>query len=85
VILTTSEQKNANLLPKASVLSDEMMQEYWVMKLLNDSTAVKVPVKIGEKSKDEIEIVSPVFTEADKILIKGNYGLPDTARVVITK
>jgi hypothetical protein len=85
VILTTSEQKNANLLPKASVLSDEMMQEYWVMKLLNDSTAVKVTVKIGEKSKDEIEIVSPVFKETDKILIKGNYGLADTARVVIIR
>ena len=81
VILTTNEQRNTNLLPRAAVLTDEMMQEYWVMKILNDSTAIKVPVVIGQKSKDEIEIISPAFQPADKILIKGNYGLPDTARV----
>ncbi len=85
VILTTSEAKNASLLPKSAVLSDEMMQQYWVMKLLNDSIAVRVPVQIGERSKDQVEIVVPDFSEADRILSKGNYGLPDTAKVVVVK
>lgn len=85
VILTTGEKKNASLLPKGSVLTDEMMQEYWVMKMIDDSTAVKVPVKIGEKTVEQIEIISPSFEMSDRILIEGNYGLPDTARVVIVK
>lgn len=85
VILIKSEATNKTLLPKSAVLSDEMMREYWVMKLLNDSIAVKVPVTIGEKSTEEVEIVSPVFSETDRILTKGNYGLADTARVVIIK
>jgi len=85
VILVKSEAKNKTLLPKSAVLSDEMMREYWVMKLLNDSVAVKVPVSIGERSKEEVEIISPVLSEADRILMKGNYGLADTARVVVKK
>lgn len=83
VDLATNRQKNVPLLPKSSVLTDEMMRTFWIMKMLDDSTAIKVPVKIGEKSKEEIEILSPSFSEADRILISGGYGLPDTARVII--
>ncbi|MEJ7675582.1 MAG: efflux RND transporter periplasmic adaptor subunit [Chitinophagaceae bacterium] len=35
----------ATSLPKAALLSNETQSEFWVMKMLNDSTAVKVPVK----------------------------------------
>lgn len=73
------------VLPKACVLTDEMLSSFWVMKLINDSVAVKVPVKTGDKSDSLVQIVSPVFSAEDKILIQGNYGLPDTARVVVVK
>lgn len=73
------------LLLKPCVLSDEMMQEFWVMKLIDDSTAVKVPVIIGNKNDKEIEIISPLFAANDRIIITGNYGLADTAFVKITK
>jgi len=72
------------ILPKSCVVSDEMMQEFWVMKLINDTTAVKIPVKIGNKNKDKIEILSPEFSKFDKIISHGNYGLSDTAFVQIT-
>jgi hypothetical protein len=62
-----------------------MMQEFWVMKLINDSTAVKVPIIIGNKNDKEIEINSPKFNSNDRIIINGNYGLTDTASVKITK
>lgn len=71
------------ILPKSCVLSDEMMQEYWVMKLINDSTAVKIPVTIGNKNADKIVVIAPKFTSIDKIISIGNYGLPDTAFVSI--
>ena len=73
------------VLPKSAILTDETMNEYWVMKLINDSTAVKQNVTIGRKTKDEVEITEPDFTPDDRILISGNYGLPDTAKVVIVK
>ncbi len=84
VQISKAPEGNRQVLPKPCVLSDEMMQEFWVMKILNDSTAVKVPVKIGSKNDAEIEIDEPQFSDKDRILINGNYGLPDTASVIIT-
>ncbi|OJW81795.1 MAG: hypothetical protein BGO69_14920 [Bacteroidetes bacterium 46-16] len=75
---------NKQILPKQCVLSDEMMKEFWVMKLINDSTAVKVQVEPGNKNTKTIEILSPVFKPADRIISTGNYGLPDTALVSVT-
>lgn len=73
------------ILPKSCVLSDEMMKSFWVMKLINDSTAVKVPVQTGNKNTKEIEIISPNLQPTDRILVTGNYGLADTALVNVVK
>jgi hypothetical protein len=35
------------------------------------------------ETKDRIEILSPDFAPGDKILLTGNFGLPDTAKVKI--
>jgi multidrug efflux pump subunit AcrA (membrane-fusion protein) len=72
-------------LPSQSVLSDETQTEFWVMKLIDDSTAVKVPVEKGMEVNDRIEILKPVFSNTDKILLTGNYGLADTAKIKIVK
>ncbi len=74
---------NKQILPKECILSDEMMKEFWVMKLINDSTAVKVPVTIGTKNNTSSEVITPQFNANDKIVSSGNYGLPDTALVKI--
>lgn len=79
----TTDKKQ--ILPKSSVLTDEMMEEYWIMKLINDSMAIKVPVKIGNKNNERIEILSPLLNNNDRIISNGNYGLPDTALVRIEK
>ena len=81
VVKTASS--NAVSLPKQSVLSDETQTSFWVMKLMDDSTAVKVPVEKGLEINDKIEIKSPKFSVSDKFLLTGNYGLADTARVKI--
>ena len=83
VSVSKGKQTSKQVLPKSCVLSDEMMTEFWVMKLINDSTAVKVPVTIGNKNPELIEILSPQFSKTDRIISKGNYGLGDTALVNI--
>lgn len=84
VDVTSQANANAQLLPKAAILSDEMLREFWVMRLLNDSTAVKVPVMLGERTTTTVEVRSPRFGAGDRIITEGNYGLPDTARVLVT-
>ena len=76
---------NANSLPKASVLTNETQSEFWVMKMIGDSIAAKVPIKKGIETSERIEILSPLFAASDKILVTGNYGLSDTAKVQIVK
>lgn len=83
VKIITVSKAAAISLPKAAVLSDETQSDFWVMKMIDDSTAVKVSVKKGIETGDRIEIVSPPFNPNDKILLSGNYGLPDTAKVKI--
>jgi biotin carboxyl carrier protein len=76
---------NAVSLPKSSILTDETMKNFWVMKLINDSTAVKVPVTTGISEKDYVQIKMPVFKDTDLFLSSGNYGLGDTANVKVIK
>jgi len=81
-ILRTS-RPSAQSLPKAALLTDETEANFWVMKLIDSTTAVKVPVKTGIETSDRVEVLSPVFAPGDKILVTGNYGLPDTAKVKV--
>jgi HlyD family secretion protein len=83
VSVIKTAKANTQALPKAAVLTDETESTFWVMKLIDSTTAVKVPVVKGLETKDKVEILSPVFTPADKILVTGNYGLPDTAKVKV--
>lgn len=77
------EKPDAVSVPRAAVLTDETQSEYWIMKMQGNNTAVKVPVKKGMETADRIEILSPALSDQDRILITGNYGLDDTARVKI--
>lgn len=81
VLVNKNMGTKEQVLPKVAVLSDEMMEKFWVMKLINDSTAIKVEVKPGTMNKELVEILKPRFKENDKFLSSGNYGLPDTAFV----
>ncbi|HKB44925.1 MAG TPA: hypothetical protein VKC90_11070, partial [Chitinophagaceae bacterium] len=85
VKVVKTEKPSAVSLPKQSVLSDETQTKFWVMKVTDDSTAVKVPVTKGIEINDRIEIISPPFSASDKFLLTGNYGLADTAKIKIVK
>jgi len=85
VKVVKSFKGNTSSLPRAAVLTDETQSEFWVMKMFNDSAAAKVVIKKGIETSDRIEITSPAFTTTDRILITGNYGLSDTAKVQIVK
>jgi multidrug efflux pump subunit AcrA (membrane-fusion protein) len=76
---------NAASLPRAAVLTNDVQDRFWVMQMVDSATAVKVPVKKGMETKDRIEILEPQFKARDKILLSGNFGLPDTAKVKVTQ
>jgi hypothetical protein len=83
VRVVKTAKASAQSLPKAALLTDETESDFWVMKLVDSVTAVKIPVKKGMETKDRVEILTPVFSPGEKILVTGNYGLPDTAKVKV--
>jgi hypothetical protein len=85
VSLVKQARLNTISLLKSAVLTDEIQSQFWIMKMIDSVTAVKVMVKKGMESADKVEILSPHLEPSDKILLTGNYGLPDTAKVSIIK
>ena len=78
-------KKDAISLPKAAILADETQEHFWIMKMMNEEQAVKVPIIKGIETDEQIEVLSPQLSPDDLILETGNYGLPDTAKVVINE
>jgi multidrug resistance efflux pump len=76
-------KENTTIIPKTALLSDESQSEFWVMRLINDSMAIKTVVEKGIDNKDSVEIVSPVFDKTTRLIMEGNYGLADTAKINI--
>lgn len=87
VIIRISRNEKINLtgLPTAAVQTDEMQKEFWIMKMMNDSLAIKIPIRIGLQNDSFTEILSDKIAVTDSIILFGAYGLPDSSRVIIKK
>ncbi len=85
VNLIKQSRQNTISVPKAALLSNETQSEFWIMKLIDSNTAVRVNITKGIESNSHVEILSPTLSANDKIVLTGNYGLSDTAKVVIKK
>lgn len=72
-------------LPKSAVLSDETETNFWIMKMINNTTAVKIAIQKGITTEERIEILFPKLNKEDRILTSGNYGVSDTIKVKIMK
>lgn len=81
VLVNKGDNVKKQLLPRSCVLSDEMLQHFWVMMLIDDSTAAKVSVELGDQNNTQVEILKPLFNATDEIIKTGSYGLNDTALV----
>ncbi len=79
------EIHQGTFVPRDALLTNEEETRFWLMKMTNDTTAVKVPVTIGWQGENSIEIVSGNLKPGDRIVTQGAYGLPDTATVKIVK
>ena len=85
VSIVKSNKQDAISVPKSAVLTNDVQSSFWVMQLTDSITAVKVPIKKGVETKDRVEITEPKFKNGDRILLTGNFGLPDTAKVKVAE
>jgi translation initiation factor IF-1 len=83
VRLVKSERENVQVVDRKVILSNETQSSFWVMKLINDSTAIRINISKGTENGEETEIIEPLFSKSERLILDGNYGLPDTAFVTI--
>lgn len=83
--IPVKEFKNSIVLPKSAIMSSDVLDEFWIMKLINDTTAVKVNIQKGIEEDENVQILSPKLNKEERIVLVGAYGLPDTAFVKIGK
>lgn len=77
--------KNVTVLPRTAIQSNETLDNFWIMKMINDSTAIKIPITKGIENDSLVQIIQPDLQINDRIIVDGAYGLLDTAKVVITR
>ena len=83
VKIPVKNSKDAFVLPKSSVMSNETQTEFWVMKIINNNTAMKVNIKKGIENDNLVQIIDPQFSLNDRFISEGAFGLPDTAKILI--
>jgi multidrug efflux pump subunit AcrA (membrane-fusion protein) len=76
---------NALCVVTSSVQTDELQKDFWVMKVVNDSLALRVPVQTGLHNDSLTEIISKNISLSDKVISRGGYGLTDSTVVIIKK
>ncbi len=85
VIIPFRSFKDATVVPKSSVITNVTEDAFWIMKLINDTTAIRVDINKGIETDSLVQILSPHLTKTDRIISSGGYGLPDTSKVEIVK
>jgi biotin carboxyl carrier protein len=82
VHIPVQQKLNALSLPLEAIQTNETQDEFWVMKLVNDSIAIRLPVTVGLQNDSLREIISGININ-DKIIVKGAYGLTDSSLVKV--
>jgi len=78
------EIKTGLFVPKKAVYANEEQTKFWVMKMINDTTAIKKYVTIGFQNDSIIQLLNTPLSKLSKIVLDGGYGLADTAFVHVT-
>jgi hypothetical protein len=85
VQFTLESHSGVLLVPRRAVLTNEKQTDFWLMKVINDTLAVNVPVKKGLESDSLVEIISPLVKENDLVIVEGAFELLDSSIVQIIK
>jgi hypothetical protein len=83
VEFTAEEFTDVLFVPENAILGNEEQTSFWVLKLIDDSTCIKIPVEKGMEKDSLIQLIGSGLNPVDRIIYEGGYGLPDSARVQV--
>ncbi|CAN0445432.1 unnamed protein product [Scytosiphon promiscuus] len=79
------EDVKAMAVPKAAMQTNELLTAYWVLKLTNDSLAIKYPVTPLLRNDSLVQIQSKGLQYGDKVVTAGGYQMQDSTIVSVQK
>jgi len=85
VEITKTRHSRSCLIPRDAIMTNETQTVFWVMKVVNNTLAVKVPITKGIENDNMVEALSSGFTNADRVIVEGAYGLNDSTVVKVIK
>ncbi len=85
IIVKNIEIKNGIFVPKQSLYANEELNKFWVLKVIDDTLAVQLPVNPGVETGFWVQLINPDLKTSDPIIFTGGYALPDSALINITE
>ena len=67
--------------PDSAVVEDDVTGEKRLARVSPDGRAVWVPVTLGLRAGGWTELQAPLLTEGTPVIVEGQHGLPDSAKV----
>ncbi len=83
--IIVNKHKDVLTVPSKAIIHDDEKNTYSLTLINPDSIAYSVNVGIGIKKDSVMEVKSGKLKEGMKVIVEGNYGLPDSAKVSIEK
>lgn len=83
-VRTVLKQDSAALsIPHMALQTNELMTEFWVMKVFNDTLAIKEKVTPLLQNDSVVQIISVNVKLGDHVVTEGSYEMQDSTRVKI--
>jgi hypothetical protein len=83
VLVKTGTVKQGLFVPYTALYGNEELSRFWVLKIMDDSMAVRIPVEKGITVDTLVQITGSDINTSDPIVYQGGYALPDSSFVTI--
>ena len=79
------EDATAMTIPKTALQTNELLSDFWVLKIVNDSMALKQKVVPLLKNDSLVQVKSEVLKVNDLVITEGGYQMQDSTIVIFKR
>lgn len=81
VRIVSEKAENRLTIPKQALQTNELLTNFWVLKIVDDTLAVKLNVHPLLKSDSLVQVKSDKLQVNDRVIVKGAYQMQDSTSV----
>jgi len=83
VKIVSKSATNSLAVPHSAIQTNELLTDFWVFKIVDDSLAIKILVKPLLENDSLVQIASNRLKMGDVIIIQGAYQMQDSTKISI--